>query len=176
MPGINKKRAILAGVVILLILVVGFGLVFWRFNLKDLIFKTKDPAVLAINKDAFIYKDEMGEEKYLEAVKRLEEVQNKLKADLSNTDLWFEFGVIKNYLGDKEGAIFAWEKTLELGPYFLPVLNNLGDVYADYGKDYERAESFYLRFLQKEPNYSVYGKLADLYRYNLTAKKTKSSR
>lgn len=168
-----KKIYIITGLIILLFLA---GLSTWYFlgidkNQKNQQNQKQDEyQILSINKAYFKYKDDFSEEKYQKTLDQLKQNKQKLKEKPQDPGAWFDFGYYKKLLGDKEGAKLAWEKAFEYNPKKFATSNNLGDLYVNPFKNYERAEFFYLKALELKPNYSVYYKLADLYQYKLKEK------
>jgi tetratricopeptide (TPR) repeat protein len=166
-----KKIYIITGLIIFLFIA---GLSAWYFLNTDKTQennqKTEEYQTLSINEAYFKYKNDFSDERYQEILKALKKNKQELKKDPQDPGAWFDFGYYKKLLGDKEGAKLAWEKAFEYNPKKFATSNNLGDLYVNPFKDYERAEFFYLKALELKPNYSVYYKLADLYQYKLKEK------
>lgn len=167
---------------LIIVFIVGAGILSWYFyNLQNNPEKQSriqnqdksDYKILSINESYFKFKDEFTEEEYQKILSKLKDKKINLERSPQSPIDWFDFGYYKNRLGDKEGARLAWEKSFEYNPKKLATSNNLGDLYAHYYENYERAEFFYIYALNIKPNYSVYRKLLDLYRYKLEKKQNK---
>lgn len=166
---LNKKIII---IISLLVLISGLLIIGWSLTRQD---EENNQAyeILSIDESYFKFKDRLEPEDYQEALDQLNLGKEQIEKDSQGPIAWYYFGYYKNYLGDREGARLAWEEAFELNPKRFTTSNNLADLYANYIKDYDRAEFFYLKSLDITPNYSGYMKLADLYQYKIPEKKEK---
>ena len=88
---------------------------------------------------------------------------------------WFNLGSVKSVFGDYDGAEKAWLYATEISPSQARSLLNLGDLYRNKMKNYERAEWAYLTAIERH-DFSVdpvmlYRELASLYRFSYSEKK-----
>lgn len=78
---------------------------------------------------------------------------------------WIDLGLAYKQLGDYEGARDAWEYVSLLYPKNIVSFGNLGDLYANFLKDYAKAEARYKTAIKNKPNdVYLYGNLFDLYK------------
>ena len=95
---------------------------------------------------------------------KIVEISETLKIDTENVSLWIDLGSWRKAINDYEGAIEAWEYAGVIRPQSSIPFNNLGDLYAYYLKDVPRAEEYFLRVINNDPNniYS-YFKIVEFY-------------
>lgn len=94
-----------------------------------------------------------------------------LKSDSSRFDAWLDLGSYRKQSGDYEGAWEAWEYAAILAPESYVPWNNLGDLYANYLKDYPKAEENFKKAVSLKSDYiNGYRALYELYRYSYTEK------
>jgi len=104
------------------------------------------------------------EAKDLSATKILD-IQNKLKTDPKNFELWINLGIYQKMAGDYEGAVLSWRYTRALFPNDYISVANLGNIYAYYLKDNGMAETYYKEAISKGPTQAyLYTQLAEIYR------------
>ncbi len=107
------------------------------------------------------------------ATQKIKDLQAKLKSDASYIPAWIDLGMYQKMIGDYQGTILSWQYTLKLNPDNYVPLGNLGDLYAYYIKDKDKAVSYYNQAISKGPKMSyLYIQLADVYRliFNDTTK------
>lgn len=98
---------------------------------------------------------------------KLSETVATLKADSSSFDAWLTLGTLRQALGDYVGAAEAWVYATKLSPHIGVAYANLGNLYANYIKDYPKAEANYLKGIQNDPRaVNTYRNLFELYVYS----------
>ncbi|MEW5907575.1 MAG: hypothetical protein AB1643_00085 [Patescibacteria group bacterium] len=98
--------------------------------------------------------------------KKIEELSSKLKENPNLLDLWLDLGIYRKIIGDYEGAVEAWEYVSVVSPKNSTSFHNLGDLYAFYLKDYQKAEKNFLIAIENNPSQIFsYRSLYELYRY-----------
>ncbi|MDD5110382.1 MAG: hypothetical protein PHI63_04165 [Patescibacteria group bacterium] len=94
-----------------------------------------------------------------------------LRQDPEIFDAWLSLGGIKKMMGDFTGAAEIWEYAGMQRPSSSIAFQNLGDLYANYLKDYPKAETAFRRAIKnsagEEKNALFYMSLFDLYHYRL---------
>lgn len=96
---------------------------------------------------------------------RINEDIEMLKKAPDSFDHWIDLGLMRKNLTDYEGAKEAWEYVSILFPKNVPSFANLGELYANYLKDYPAAEKNYKRAIQNDvENHLNYRNLFEFYR------------
>jgi len=89
----------------------------------------------------------------------------ELKNDPTSLENWLYLGLDRKIIGDYEGAKEAWEYAKLVSPDNFVVRSNLGDLYAYYLKDNEKAELNYKEALERgSGQVYLYYKTAEFYR------------
>ena len=105
---------------------------------------------------------------------RVSKLNEELKTDYNHYDKWIDLGILRKMVGDYNEAINIWEFAARNWPDSFVAYHNLGDVYAFYLKDYDRAEKNMLKVIEIDPNYALeYRALHSFYKMsgvNLSAK------
>lgn len=79
----------------------------------------------------------------------------------------FNIAVLKNILGDKDGALKEYLAIVRSDPKNIKVLNNIADIYQDK-TEWGKAEEYYKKLLAADPAFiQAYRNLGNLYRYRL---------
>lgn len=79
----------------------------------------------------------------------------------------FNIAVLKNILGDKDGALKEYLAVLKSDPKNTKVLNNIADIYQDK-TEWGKAEEYYKKLLAVDPSFiPAYRNLGNLYRFRL---------
>ncbi len=95
----------------------------------------------------------------------IKEFAANLKKTPTSFQDWIDLGLAYKQLGDYEGAKGAWEYVSLLYPENIVSFGNLGDLYANFLKDYAKAEARYRTAIKNKPNdVYLYGNLFDLYK------------
>ncbi len=102
-----------------------------------------------------------------EYLRQIKEEQKKLwDLDAKNdSEARFNSAVLKNILGDKDGALKDYLIILKTDEKNVKVLNNVADIYQDK-TEWEKAEEYYKKLLAADPTFiPAYRHLGNLYRY-----------
>jgi len=85
--------------------------------------------------------------------KEIEKLKEALRNDLDLANDWLALASRYKVIGDYEGAEEIWQYVITIRPEsFVPYLN-LGNLYAYYLKEPEKAEPYYLKVIEIAPNY-----------------------
>lgn len=83
-------------------------------------------------------------------------------------ETWIGIGNLKNLLADYEGAIAAYQKSLEITPNNILGYRNIAEVYRQGLNDYEKAVAYYQLALQQNfADIELYLELAQIYHKQL---------
>lgn len=111
-------------------------------------------------------------EKYREG---FEELVKTIEEHPDSFGAWFNLGSVKNIFGDYKGAEEAWLYATEISPLQARSLMNLGDLYRNKLKDYQKAEWAYRTAIERNDTsvdpVSLYREFASFYRNSYTEKK-----
>ena len=88
-----------------------------------------------------------------EAERQVAELVRRRPGDVA---LLLELGMLREEMGDVDGAIAAGRDALRLQPELPPVLNFLGYMLADHERDLDDAQSMLERAVQRDPNNGAY--------------------
>ena len=101
----------------------------------------------------------------------IKEITAKLKEDYDQLQEWLQLGLLRNLIGDYEGAKQAWEFAAVIRPKDPVAFHNLGDLYWMQFSDFPKAEKYFLEAIEKGPQHPLfYIKLHELYRYSYKEK------
>ncbi len=162
----NKKNIIIVFLVLIAALLAGyfyFTIFYSKPNRTDKIYTGEDfPRAL----------ETMSQETLDKSLIDLNKQYQKLKEDDHIYIRWINIGLLKKRLNDYAGAEQAWLDAISYNPDQSLAFGNLADLYLfDLGQN-QKAEEYYLKVLEMDPNnYNYYYGIASLYRYNLTDKK-----
>lgn len=166
----GQKSKLLLGVVGGAVLVLGLVLYFQSQGILKVFPNAQDrrqARILTIDRAKFAKAEGLSDEKYEEQIQKLSELKTRVEGNRSDADAWFDFGYVKDFLNDHEGAVLAWEKAFELQPGNFVTAFNLADRYQYFLKDYEKSEFYYGKTLEIKPDFtSAYQGLGDLYQFN----------
>jgi tetratricopeptide (TPR) repeat protein len=96
---------------------------------------------------------------------KIMEISSALKKNSSDIASWIDLGSWRKAIGDYDGARLAWEYVTKVRPTDSVANGNLGDLYAYYLKDNQKAETYFLQALKNEPSsIFLYFKIAEFYR------------
>jgi tetratricopeptide (TPR) repeat protein len=96
---------------------------------------------------------------------KISKTSQELKNDPNSISNWIELGLNRKMLDDYEGSRQAWEYAKLVSPKNFVVRGNLGDLYAYYLRDNQKAEENYLKALELGPSQIyLYFKTAEFYR------------
>jgi tetratricopeptide (TPR) repeat protein len=89
-----------------------------------------------------------------------------IKKEPLNLSWWLQLALKRKQAGDYEGARQAWVYVSTLAPRDETSLNNLGDLFMNFIKDYPQAEMYYKKLIAVNPkNIGAYNNLFLLYKY-----------
>jgi len=147
---------------ILLLLIGGAVYYFWP----------KVPADPFVNLFEFkIVKTDLTDFEKEKYQKQFEDAVTALTEQPDQLDGWLTLGRVKKNLGDFQGAELAWLKAGEVRPKNSISFGNLADLYTNFTKEYEKAESAYIQAIQnslgEEHNSALYRNFYYFYFYNL---------
>lgn len=164
---LKKFAPVIGGIVVVLALL-------WYFQEQGFvkIFPTGEDRrinrILKIDESRLRAAEGLTAEQFNERLKDLYAKRDKVRENPRDAQAWFLFGSALEFLNDHERAALAWEEAFALQTGNFVVAGNLGNTYQYFLKNYERAEFYYQRALEAQPNYTAaYLGLADLYRFNL---------
>lgn len=99
---------------------------------------------------------------------RLDTLIENLEEDPLNINEWIEIGGFWKVGGAFEGASEAWQYALDLAPTNTVALVNLGNLYTSDIIDLDKAESWYMKAIEANPQYiPAYFKGAEMYLYGM---------
>lgn len=75
------------------------------------------------------------------------ELQQKILTSPQDAGAWTSLGTVRKIAGDYEGAKQAWEYVTKLAPQNATAYYNLADLYANFLKDYPKAEAMYKKVM-----------------------------
>jgi len=112
-----------------------------------------------------IYPEGFSKEAQDIIAEKISKTSQKLKNDPNSVSDWIELGLNRKMLDDHEGSKQAWEYAKLVSPKNFVVRGNLGDLYAYYLRDNQKAEENYLKALELGPSQIyLYFKTAEFYR------------
>jgi len=95
-----------------------------------------------------VFTDDYPEDMQQVMIENIEKASQELKDDPTFFGNWLYLGLDRKAINDYEGARLAWEYAKLINPNNFVVRGNLGDLYAYYLKDNEKAEENYLKALE----------------------------
>jgi len=108
---------------------------------------------------------DMPEEAKTIARSNIEKTVSELKENPDLFNSWITLGGSYKLIGDFEGARDSWDYAGSIRPGNSTSFNNLGDLYAYYLKDNEKAEENFLKAIENGPDkIFIYRNLYDFYR------------
>ena len=123
--------------------------------------------ILDLSKPATI-KADLPQDIISGAIKEISIISNTLKQDYRSVDGWIQLGLLKKLLGDFNGAKEAWEFASSIAPNNSISFHNLGFIYWQHYKDYEKAEQNYLKAVQNnKKDIIAFIDLSNIYYYDL---------
>lgn len=174
---VNKRKIFQVIIVAVIVLAIIFGLlVYYQSQGLIKIFPTKEDrlinSLLEIDKNKFKAAQGLEPEKFNQVIEELIKTKELILKDKNNPTAWDDFGRLKKFLNDNDGAIKAWEKSFQLQPYNFRTALNLANTYQYFIKDFTKAEFYYNKVLELQPSMtSAFSGLMDLYRFNFKEKK-----
>ena len=136
-------------------------------NLQNLPEEQQKPAIIRPIPDLdreIVFKDDFPEEARQKMIDKIEKASQELKDDPTSFGNWLYLGLDRKGIDDYEGAKQAWEYATLINSDNFVVRGNLGDLYAYYLKDNQKAEENYLKALELGPGQVyLYYKTAEFY-------------
>lgn len=85
-------------------------------------------------------------------------ISAQIKAAPNRVDLWLQLGVLYKIGGDYAGAAAAWTYVAQAAPASIAAVayGNLGDLYLNFTREYQKAEVSYKAALALKPGYADY--------------------
>ena len=120
-------------------------------DLQDSQENQKKPAIIKPIPDLdrkIVFTDDFLENERQIMTDKIEKASKELKDDPTFFSNWLYLGLDRKAINDYEGARLAWEYAKLINPNNFVVRGNLGDLYAYYLKDNEKAEENYLKALE----------------------------
>lgn len=128
-----------------------------------------------INKDPVV-SAEIPTDRAEEYMKNFEEALAAVREHPDSFLGWTDIGGVKSTFGDYKGAEEAWLYAGVISPKQPRSFMNLGDLYWNKLKNYERAEWAYRSAIEREKTLTVaYRDLASLYHFSYTQKKDQAT-
>ena len=113
---------------------------------------------------AIMYKALVREEDKPKIEAEIKIISQTLKDTPDYLDGWLQLGILRKYIGDYEGAVFAWEYAAKIRPKDYVAFNNLGDIYHFYLKNLQKSESAIKKVIELRQDYTpAYKNLFELY-------------
>lgn len=101
----------------------------------------------------------------VQKTKDLNDLKTALEKDPFNINDWIAVGITKKFFNDYEGTKDAWEYATVLYPNDPLAFENLGNLYALYIHDNQKAEYYYKNAIENNPiEPSFYIALSDFYK------------
>ena len=90
--------------------------------------------------------------------------EQRIAKNVQDQMAWINLGTVRKVAGDYQGAIKAWQYIAKLYPTNPTAFANLADTYANFIKDYSKAETNYLTVIKLYPaDTSSYTNLFTIY-------------
>jgi len=173
-----RKIALIAAVVAVLVLM---GLWYYQRQGFIKIFPTREDRavkkILTIDETKLKGPVGLTDEQAAAEKQKLYESRDKVLANQDDAKAWFDYGFSKEFWNDHESAVAAWERSFALQPLNFVTALNLGNTYQYFLKDAPRAEYYYEKVLELQPDYtSAHQGIIDLYRFNWPEKRGETER
>ncbi len=164
----NKKKK---NIIYIVLIVIVASLVA-SFYLTDFYKSDKDNLDKIYTAEDFPNALEVMNEEILEmSLKDLNEQYQDLRDGEYIYLSWINVGILKKRLKDDTGAEKAWLNAIDYSSDQPLAYGNLADLYLFNMREYEKAEEYYLKVLEMDPNHQgYYIGLVSLYRYDMTEK------
>lgn len=121
------------------------------------------------------FDDSFPEEARKTVRERIETTTAQLSRHPEDGTAWMDLALWYHTAGDFEAATRVWEFIIDVDPSNVTVLNNLGRLYHYSTPDFAKAESYFERAREVNPNRAdSYIELFDLYRYSFKRETTRA--
>jgi len=102
---------------------------------------------------------------------QFENLKSKLQQNPDDFNSWVTLGILKKTVNDYEGARDIFIYAGQIRPLSSPPFANLGDLYANFLNEPEKAVEMYKKAIVNDPGeINYYFGLADVYRFKLPGK------
>lgn len=103
-------------------------------------------------KDAITCPNDMSQTECSSVRTRDAAVVAKLNTNATDYASWLTLGMLRKDVGDYQGAVAAWSYVTKLYPKDQVAFDNLGDLYANFIKDYAKADANWLAAIKIKTN------------------------
>lgn len=159
----RKKRNLVITLVGLIVL-VGLGGFYLSSNTQSVV---EDPKYFEFT----VFNTDLPEDKIEKFTQRFNDAKEVLQVNPDDFQSWLLLASAKKQVGDYKGAADAWIKVGEISPLNSTSFNNLADLYANFTKEYDKAESAFFKAVENsagEPqNSGFYRNFYYFYLYSL---------
>lgn len=118
-----------------------------------------------------VFNTDLPEDKIEKFTERFNDARDRIQLNPDDSEAWILLGSAKKQVGDYQGAAEAWNYEAEIRPLGSTSFNNLADLYANFTKEYDKAESAFFKTVENsagEPqNSGFYRNFYYFYLYNL---------
>lgn len=166
--GARKRNSLPWIIALLVILAITSFIVFNKDN--DSSTQTQVDTFFTLNK---IVRTDLPDEKLAEYKNRMSDAKANATAPGGEINFrsYMEAGSVKKGVGDYEGARDIWEFVNSVRPKNSVSFANLGDLYANFLNNNEKAEANYLKAIENDPSDPSYVRsLLELYQYRLPSR------
>ena len=120
-----------------------------------------------LDKEIVVKATDLSETEKANMISQIKDLTAKLKKDYDTLLEWLQLGIYRKNLGDYDGAREAWEFATLIRPNDPIAFQNLGDLYWQYSPDYPKAEKYFLKAIEVNPQLPfLYEKMYEFYRYS----------
>ena len=112
-----------------------------------------------------VFTDDFPEDARQIMIDKIDKISQDLENNPNSFSDWLYLGLNRKAISDYEGAKLVWEYAKLLNPNNFVIRGNMGDLYAYYLRDNQKAEENYLEALKLGPTQTyLYFKTAEFYR------------
>ncbi|OGY44911.1 MAG: hypothetical protein A2729_03975 [Candidatus Buchananbacteria bacterium RIFCSPHIGHO2_01_FULL_39_14] len=155
----NKKISTIISIIVLLVVVGLLGYYFWP--------KTQPQDQLEKFFEFKIVKTDLTDWEKDKFTKEFMATKDALRLDPEGFQIWLNLGWVKKAVGDYRGAEEIWLYVNKTWPLNSVSFNNLGDLYANFMNEYDKAEAMFKVAIQNSKgeaiNWIYVRSLFDLY-------------
>lgn len=172
---ISEKFWKISGIAVVVVVLVTAGLWYYQKQGFLKVFPTREDRtikkILVIDESKLRAPEGLTEEQFQSERQKLYENRDRVLANRTDAKAWFDYGYSKEFWNDHESAVAAWEKAYALQDLNFVTTLNLANAYQYFLKNWEKAEFYYLKTLELQPDYTLaFQGLTDLYRFNWAEK------
>ena len=152
--------------IIIIIFIVLAGLAGWYIKRV----RRSAPNIPSLDRPITFFVD-LSEESKQRAKEKIEKLSAELKQNPDLFDNWLELALYRKLIGDYEAARDIWEYCAVIRPKSSVPFNNLGNLYWHNLPDFEKAEKYFLKAIELQPDaIFAYRNLYELYLYSYKEK------